>query len=157
MEERQNVTEEQVESKNEPQGADEKKFTQADVDRIVRERLSRQKATAAAEKNSENEARAQELAEMETGIRRKESRLDCKEYLLDKGLPVELLDVIDTDDSKAFQEKAGRVMEVFKGYGHQSAPLASTEPNMYGDGAVASAFRNPKHKPKPYEILGDDE
>lgn len=158
MEEKKIMTEVQVEPmepKGKPQEDREKKFTQADVDRIIKERLIRQRSSHAEEISEANKAKEQELAGKETELTQKENRLSCKEYLLENGLPVGLLDVIDTSDSETFQEKTEKVLTML-GAHRQSAPLASTEPHMR-DGAIASAFRNPAHRPKKFEILDYDE
>lgn len=145
----------QVEPQGKPQENPEKKFTQADVDRIVKERLSRQKASHAEEINEENKAKEHELGEKEAELIRRESRVSCKEYLLEKGLPVGLLDVIDTSDSESFQKRTEKVLEMFGGSRRAKAPLASTEPPIHG-GSVAAAFRNPVHKPKPFGAIDYD-
>lgn len=122
---------------NEP----EKKFTQADVDRIVKERLKRKADKDESESNAHFQQREAELLQ-------KENRLACKEYLLDNRYPGELLDVIDTSDFEEFKTKANTVLSVMKSMqAHQSAPLF-----RHSDGGedVAAAFANTKHTPKKY-------
>lgn len=158
MEEKKIATEEQaeqVEANEDPQVSQEKKFTQADVDRIIKDRLNRQKARDADTKDSENETKAQELAGVENELKQRENRLNCKEYLLDNNLPVGLLDVIDTSDSKSFQERIEKVLKMLGGRRGGIAPLASTEPPMR-DGDVSAAFKNPAHKPKPFGVTDGD-
>ena len=122
---------------NEP----EKKFTQADVDRIVKERLKRKADKDESESNAQFQQREAELLQ-------KESRLACKEYLLDNRYPSELLDVIDTSDFEEFKAKANTVLSVMKSMqARPSAPLF-----RYSDGGedVAAAYVNTKHTPKKY-------
>ena len=81
-------------------------------------------------------------------ILQKESRLACKEYLLDNRYPSELLDVIDTSDFEEFKAKANTVLSVMKSMQtRSSAPLF-----RHSDGGedVAAAFANTKHTPKKY-------
>lgn len=88
MEEKKTTTEVQVEPmepEGKPQEDQEKKFTQADIDRIIKERLNRQRASHAEEISDANKAKEQELAGKETELTQKESRLNCKEYLLENG------------------------------------------------------------------------
>ena len=78
----------------------ERMFTQAEVDRIVKDRLARAK-------NTPKEPTEAELRERELVAR--ESRLSCREYLIDQGYPAELLDVIDTSNIEEFMTKADTV------------------------------------------------
>lgn len=81
------------------QGSD-RMFTQAEVDKIIKERLARAKATP-------KEPTEAEIRELELTAR--ERRLSCREYLIDKGYPAELMDVIDTSDIEGFKTKADTV------------------------------------------------
>lgn len=71
----------------------EKLFTQADLDRIIGERLARERAKA---EPSPEDAR-------EADLRVRETRLSCREYLADKGYSAELLDLLDTSDLEKFK------------------------------------------------------
>jgi len=122
---------------NEP----EKKFTQADVDRIVKERLKRQADKDESESNAHFQQREAELLQ-------KESRLACKEYLLDNRYPSELLDVINTSDFEEFKAKANTVLSVMKSM--QTRPSAPLFRHSDGGEDVAAAFANTKHTPKKY-------
>lgn len=78
----------------------ERMFTQAEVDKIVKERLAR--AKTAPKEPTEAETRERELTA-------RESRLSCREYLIDQGYPAELLNVIDTSNIEEFKTKADTV------------------------------------------------
>ena len=115
----------------------EKLFTQADVDRIVGDRLAR------AKKDRANDDR-------EAALKAKEARLDCREYLSDKKYPVELLDILDTADVESFKGNVERLAEMFRRTEDTGptitvdlgAPLSSSP---CGDtGAIANAFKPPK-------------
>lgn len=89
-------------AENGNQGSD-RMFTQAEVDKIVKERLSRAKSTP--REPTETEIRERELTA-------RESRLSCREYLVDRKYPAELLDVIDTSDIEGFKTKADTVSDL---------------------------------------------
>ncbi len=123
-------------------GDGERKFTQDEVNRIVKERLQRERNKAGAEQAEQLTAKAAELAALE-------SRLACKEYLLDSGYPPELLDAIDTSNPENFKSKAVAVVNALQS---RTAPVRATpsfEPEpMTGDG-IAEAFReSAKHIPR---------
>lgn len=95
---------------NNPAPASDKTFSQADVDRIVAERLERQQKKFAAEKeeaaklakmNAEEKAkyaaqkREEELTARETAIQKKELRFEALNILEENKLPAKLIDCID--------------------------------------------------------------
>lgn len=86
---------------------EERLFTQAEVNAIIKKRLSKLEAQHTATSESE----AAELA-------KREARLNCREYLLDKGYSAELLDILGTDDFEAFKQKAEAI------YKTVSAPIS---------------------------------
>lgn len=71
----------------------EKLFTQDDVNRIVSERLARerQKAEPAPEDTREADLKA------------REARMDCREFVASGGYPAELLELFDTTDPEKFK------------------------------------------------------
>lgn len=117
----------------------EKLFTQEQVNEIIKKRLGRQK---------EENANVQELETRAAELTKRESRLSCKEYVLKKGYPAELLDIIDTSDVDTFKQKADKASNIFSNQRESFvAPLASAEPNMIG-GSVFPA--DTKHTPRGY-------
>ena len=78
----------------------EKLFTQEELDRIVNERLTRQKRSM--QKSNDISGKEQEL-------NAREARLNCREYLSERGYPAELIDIIDTTDFDGFKDKADRL------------------------------------------------
>lgn len=132
-----------------PEERTQKRFTQADVDRIVKDRLSRQA-------EAKEKAHQETLDAMQSEITIRENKLACREYLLDMGYPAALLDIIDTSDPTEFKHKAYQVYTMFGR--RKSMPLADTESLSRGDTHthIQSAFsRGTRHKPKdfatPYE------
>jgi hypothetical protein len=71
----------------------EKVFTQADVNRIIGERLSRDKLRG----SEEFERRETELAE-------RELKFTAKQLLSEKGLPTELAEILKLEDEKSVTE-----------------------------------------------------
>lgn len=92
----------------------ERMFTQAEVDKIVKERLAR--AKTAPKEPTEAEVREKELTA-------KESRLNCREYLISQGYPSELLDVIDTSNIDEFKTKADTVSGLLDAHKQSQKPV----------------------------------
>ena len=118
-------------------GQGEKRFTQDDVNRIVSDRLARERAKA------EPDTREAEL-------KAREARMDCREFLSDKKYPADLLDILPTADVEAFKTTVEKLAGLFQ----QPAPKAGTirvdlgaplgdNPPRNADG-IANAFKPPK-------------
>ena len=76
-----------------PEGAGETTFTQDQVNKIVSDRLAREKAKSEAA-----------LAEREQQLARRELLLTAKEKLTESGLPVELLDALNVSSPEAMEK-----------------------------------------------------
>ena len=72
---------------------EEKVFTQADVNRIIGERLLRDKQKG-----------VDELDKRESELAIKELKFTAKQMLADKGLPQELADIINLSDEKSITD-----------------------------------------------------
>ena len=138
----------------------EKKFTQADVDRIVKKRLHEDRTRKEPEQADEPAAAAA-LDTRETELQR-EARLDCREYLADRGYPAGLLDILDTSDKKAFSKNADALADLFQKHFQDRAaaqrrpapPLADLEPRSSSARMIGSEAL--RHKPKgKYYMEGD--
>lgn len=79
-------------------------FTQDEVNKIVSDRLARDR---------EKRSTQQQDDEKETALKARESRLDCREYLSEKKYPAELLDVLDTSDVEKFKAAADKIHAMF--------------------------------------------
>ena len=79
-----------------------KTFTQEEVNRIVSERLAKEKAKAEPKED-----------EREQALKARESRLDCREYIANKGYPAELLDMLDTSDAEKFRASVDKLVQLF--------------------------------------------
>ena len=118
---------------------EEKMFTQEQVNEIVRKRLKEKK---------ESEITSQELESRAAELDARESRLKCREYLMEKGYKSDLLDIIDTSNVEEFGKKADAVSRMYGCEETDIAPLASS-PDDHGSGGV-SAFPDTTHVPKGY-------
>ena len=82
-----------------------KTFTQDEVNRIVSERLARDRADRAETPSPEDER--------EKALKAREARLDCRDYLDRKKYPAALLDVLDTADVDKFKAAVGVMVDKF--------------------------------------------
>ncbi len=83
-------------------GKSEKTFTQEEVNKIVSDRLARERARNDEGKNSVEDKKAAELTA-------RENKLTCREYLLEKNYPMEMLDSLDTSDPEKFKTTADSI------------------------------------------------
>lgn len=78
------------------QGTGEKTFTQDDVNRIVQDRLAKDREKA-----------SKELGEREQELAQREFRLNSRQKLIDKGYPESLLDALNCSSDEAFDKALG--------------------------------------------------
>lgn len=81
-----------------------KMFTQDEVNKIVSERLARDRE----KRSTQQQEDTKELA-----LKARESKLDCREYLSEKKYPAELLDILDTSDFEKFKAAADKIQSVY--------------------------------------------
>lgn len=81
-----------------------KMFTQEEVNRIVSERLARER---------ENRSAQQQQEDRETALKARESKLDCREFLENEKYPAELLEILDTSDTESFKKLVKKLSDVF--------------------------------------------
>lgn len=89
------------------QGTGEKTFTQDDVNRIVQERLAKEKAKNSGE--ADFEKREQELAQ-------RELHMTAKELLSEKGLPMQLFDALNCTDKETLEKSIATIETLFNEY-----------------------------------------
>lgn len=82
----------------------EKMFTQEDVNKIVSERLARDRESRAAQQQND---------ERETALKAREETLDCREFVKEQGYPEDLLDLLDTSNSESFKKTVEKLADVF--------------------------------------------
>ena len=96
-----------------------KLFTQDEVNRIVSERLNRERERAAqAAAQAAEPAPDDDTARRRAELTEAENRIKCKEFLLDNKHPAALLDLYDTKDFEAFKSHIEKLLKAF--------PLIST-------------------------------
>lgn len=122
---------------------EERTFTQEEVNHIVAERLARERAKTS-ELSPEETKRTAELDA-------RESQLNCKEFLMKNGYPLELLDLLDTNDFENFKTKTEKISEALTNPRNtrkiQATPSFNSN-DVVAD-PIAEAFSiNAKHKPK---------
>ena len=126
------TVEEQVvpaEPTNEPQPQDEKKYTDADVDAIVNKKFAKWKSEQEAKENEAKklakmnadekqkyqlDQREQELANREQVLARKELTAEAKAMLSERGLPVELVAVVDLSNAEAVTESVASIQKTWE-------------------------------------------
>lgn len=89
------------------QGTGEKTFTQDDVNRIVQERLAKEKAKSSGE--ADFAKREQELAQ-------RELHMTAKELLSEKGLPVQLFGALNCTNKETLEKSIATIETVFNEY-----------------------------------------
>ena len=131
-----------MEEKNMNQNADpatsqetgEKTFTQEAVNRIVQERLAKEK--------SKNNGDA-DFAKREQELAQRELHMSTKEMLSEKGLPVQLFDALNCKDEETLKKSISTIETVFNEYKANATksiqfksftPGVPTSPVNAGDG-----------------------
>lgn len=95
-----------------PDGAGEKTFSQEDVNRIVGERLAKEKAKGEAA-----------LAEREQQLAQRELLLTAKEKINEMGLPAELVDALNVSSPEALEKALSTVKTVLDKYKSEARPM----------------------------------
>lgn len=104
--------------------ASEKLFTQEEVNKIVSERLNRERAKA---EPTEQDAREMELS-------KREHRLDCRDFLTENKYSEKLLDILDTSDVEKFKQTVGKLSDIF--------PIRTDLPRIVGASPMSSNVRD---------------
>lgn len=114
-------------------GTGGKTFTQEEVNRIVSDRLARER-----EKQPKDDEREQAL-------KAREARLDCRDYLDSKKYPASLLDVLDSSDVEKFKSTADALVGRFPSVASQEVPppyaAGTGTSNYFGSDQIANAFK----------------
>lgn len=76
-------------------------FTQEELDRIIQERLTR-----------DRRSRTATLSDRERELTARENRLACAEILTERGYPKELLQILDTSDAERFLENISQLLDL---------------------------------------------
>ena len=119
------VEEQKVPAEPTPQPQDEKKYTDAEVDAIIDKKFAKWKSEQEAKENEAKmnadekqkyqlDQREQELANREQAIARKELTAEAKTMLSERGLPVELVAVVDLSDAEAVTESVASIQKTWE-------------------------------------------
>lgn len=100
-----------------------KMFSQEDVNRIVSERLARER---------ENRTAQQQYDERESALKAREAKFDCREFLDKEKYPAQLLDMLDTSDAEKFKELVNQLSDLF---GYRRPRFVAPFTGSKGDGA----------------------
>ena len=98
----------------------EKTFSQDDVNRIVGERLAKEKAKYEADSQVAFKSKQEELTKREQELQFREFKSKARESLSEKGLPNELLEVINYSNEDEMNKSIG-ILE--KAYQTKNSPM----------------------------------
>lgn len=117
-----------------PAGTGGKTFTQEEVNRIVADRLARERSKATAEPTPDP------LAEREKDLTAREHAMKCREFVAgNKHYPAQLLEVLDTSDFDAFKDKADKLLAAFPNIAGDAKPVPRFTSSCPGVPAVSSS------------------
>ena len=95
--------EQNMNTQNNNSAAEEKTFTQDDVNRIIGERLAKEKAKG-----------EQDFSKREQELLQREIKLTAKEMLNEKGLPVQLVDALNCTSKETLEKSISILEEALK-------------------------------------------
>lgn len=122
------------------QGTGEKTFTQDDVNRIVQERLAKDREKA-----------SKELGEREQELALREFRLNSRQKLIEKGYPETLLDALNCNSEKEFD----RALDIVDGLMRErTASREDKEKQAQLEAQRAKPFTGPLNQ-SPYRAGAD--
>ena len=146
------VEEQKVPAEPTPQPQDEKKYTDADVDEIINKKFAKWKSEQEAKENEAKklakmnadekqkyqlDQREQELANREQAIARKELTAEAKAMLSERGLPVELVAVVDLSNAEAVTESVASIQKTW-----EDAVQKGVSDRMKGSAPIKTAPTN---------------
>lgn len=85
-----------------------KTFTQDEVNRIVSDRLSKERAS-----QGNVAEQLEQLNQREAALNAREAKLTCTEYIKATKLPEGLMEVFDTSNADQFKASVGKLLEMF--------------------------------------------
>ena len=125
-----------------------KLFTQEEVNEIIKKRLERTKTKSGEddpEQKADLQVRETELNNKEIELGKRETEINCKSFLVDNGLPLVYLEVLDTLDLEKFKENVSKLNEIRK---KDTMPFGLAEPPAGGEVTGDLLGRPKKHRPK---------
>ena len=136
----------------ETQPQDEKKYTDAEVDAIIDKKFAKWKSEQEAKENEAKklakmnadekqkyqlDQREQELANREQAIARKELTAEAKVMLSERGLPVELVAVVDLSNAESVTESVASIQKTW-----EDAVQKGVSDRMKGSAPIKTAPQN---------------
>jgi len=136
----------------ETQPQDEKKYTDAEVDAIIDKKFAKWKSEQEAKENEAKklakmnadekqkyqlDQREQELANREQVLARKELTAEAKAMLSERGLPVELVSVVDLSNAEAVTESVASIQKTW-----EDAVQKGVSDRMKGSAPIKTAPTN---------------
>ena len=88
----------------------EKIFTKEEVNRIVQERLARDRKAREAEQDSVGMEKS--ITDREKALEERELKLMAREKLMDEGLPIDLADILSYSDEKTLEEVIDKIKKI---------------------------------------------
>ena len=119
-------------------GQGEKLFTQADLDRIIGDRLARERAKAEPSPEDTREA----------DLRAREARLTCREFISGEGYPTALLEMFDTTDAEKFKAAVEKLDSIVDLPSKHRKPVPRFATGSGGSGGHGVPYRSD-------ELLGE--
>lgn len=98
--------------RGEPESQQEKKYTDAEVDRIIARKIAAERKRMS--KLFNEEQAENELEIRERNVLRRELMADAKDTLVDQGLPSSLANLMDYSDKDSFDKSFKEVTEIFR-------------------------------------------
>ena len=136
----------------ETQPQDEKKYTDADVDEIINKKFAKWKSEQEAKENEAKklakmnadekqkyqlDQREQELANREQVLARKELTAEAKTMLSERGLPIELVNVIDLTSAETVTDSVASIQKSW-----EDAVQKGVSDRMKGSAPIKTAPQN---------------
>lgn len=86
-----------------------KTFTQEEVNKIVSDRLAKERA----KQEPQADPAAEQMAQREKDLSARENRLTCTEYIKENGLDAALMDIFDTGNAEAFKANVEKLLALY--------------------------------------------
>ena len=136
------------------QNQPEKKYTDAEVDRIIAKKIAAERKRM--QKLFNEEQQESELEIRERNVLRRELMADAKDALISSGLPSSLAKVIDYSDKESYEKSYEEVTAIFREAMQQEykrrfsgrpphARMDLGDKEINREKALAEAFAPPKH------------
>ena len=124
------------------QGAGEKTFTQDDVNRIVQDRLAKDRERA-----------SKELGEREQELAQREFRLNSRQKLIDRGYPEEILDALNCSSEKEFDKALDIIDGLIKDHTPSEAERAEMDAKMKAAASAPKFTDRSEGKPSGMDMI----